>query len=192
VPRGLVQKLVDIARWTPTASNTQPVDWLAIDDPARIAALSAEAVDALARTTRLLRNPLLLPFLRLTVGRGKVNKGVASIPEFETLVQRHRQGEDPIFYRAPVVLVAHVPIDDYFGRDHSIYAVYNLMLAAQRMGLGVCQMGYFALALDRSSALRRALDLPKDRRPEATVILGFQQYRFRRAPLRRRPEITWV
>jgi hypothetical protein len=44
VPREVVRELVDAGRWAPSASNAQPVDWLAIDDPARIAALSAQTV----------------------------------------------------------------------------------------------------------------------------------------------------
>jgi len=191
VPRQVVRELVNLARWGPSASNEQPVDWLAFDDPAHIAALSAQAVAVLAQTARLLRNPLLRPFLRLALGAEKVSRGLESAAGFERLAQRHAQGEDPIFFRAPVVLIAHVPDDDYFGRDDAVYAAYNLMLAAQRMGLGTCQIGYFTVALDRSRGLRRALGLPEDRRAEITLMLGHPQYRFRRVLPRRQPDLVW-
>jgi nitroreductase/NAD-dependent dihydropyrimidine dehydrogenase PreA subunit len=191
VERQVVRELVDVARWGPSASNKQPVNWLAFDDPDRIAALGGQAVAALAQTARLLRNRLLRPFLRLALGSKQVEKGLESAGVFEYLAERHAQGEDLIFFRAPVVLVAHVPDDDYFGRDDAVYAVYNLMLAAQRMGLGTCQIGYFVVALDRSRALRRALGLPDGRRAEVALALGYPRYRFRRALSRRRPVITW-
>jgi nitroreductase/NAD-dependent dihydropyrimidine dehydrogenase PreA subunit len=171
VPRELVRELADIARWVPSASNEQPVDWLAFDDPERIALLSEKAVDVLAVEA---------------VGKGPENAG-----EFESLAQMHAKGEDPIFFRAPVVLVAHVPISDDFGRDDAVYAAYNLMLAAQRRGLGTCQIGYFHLALDRSSELHHALGLPQDRRPEVTLVLGYPAFEFHRLLPRRRPRITW-
>lgn len=66
----------------------QPVDWPAFDDPARTAALSAGAVVVFAHTVRVLRNPLLLPILRLTQGPEKVNKGLENIPDFERVLQR--------------------------------------------------------------------------------------------------------
>ena len=65
------------------------------------------------------------------------------------------------------------------------------MLAAQRRGLSTCQIGYFHLALDRSNELHHALGLPKDRRPEVTLVLGYPAYSFLRLLPRRRPQITW-
>jgi len=191
VPREMVQELLDQARWAPSANNAQPVDWLVFDDPGRIAALSAQAVAALAQTARLLRNRFLRPLLLLVYGAERVRRGLESVPSFERLAARHARGEDPIFFGAPVVLVAHVPADDYFGRDDAIYAAYNVMLVAQRMGLGTCQIGYFTLALDRSSGLRRALGLPPGRQAQVTLVLGYPRHRFRRLLPRRRPDILW-
>jgi len=191
VPRELVRDLVDVARRVPSAENAQPVDWLAFDDPAFVAALSDRAVAVLAQTARLVRNPLLRQVLSFALGPEKVRKGLESAPAFERLAARHAQGEDPIFRQAPVVLVAHVPADDYFGRDHAMYAAYNLMLAAERLGLGTCQIGYFTVALDRSRSLRDRLGLPQGRKPEIILTLGYPRYRFRRAVVRRPPELTW-
>lgn len=191
VPREVVQKLVEIGRWAPSASNAQPVDWLVFDDPQRIAALSAQAVAALAQTARLLRNPLLRPLLRLALGAEQVKKGLESVPDFERLALCHAQGEDPIFFRAPVVLIAHVPHDDYFGREDATYAAYNVMLAAHLAGLGTCHIGYFTVALSRSRSLREMLELPPDRRAAITMILGYPRYRFRRVLPRRSPNLIW-
>jgi nitroreductase/NAD-dependent dihydropyrimidine dehydrogenase PreA subunit len=191
VPRQVVRELVDIARWVPSGSNAQPVDWLALDNPERIAELGAQAVEVLAHTARLLRNPLLRPILGVVVGRDQVKAGLESAEKFARLEVRHAQGRDPIFHRAPVVLIAHIPRLDYFGRDHAIYAAYNLMLAAQRLGLGTCQIGYFQVALDRSRSLRCALGLPEDRRAEVTLVLGYPAHDFQRLLPRRQPELTW-
>jgi nitroreductase len=139
----------------------------------------------------VLRNPLLRSVLRLAQGLEWVRKRLERADSGDRLAQWHDRGEDPIFYQAPVVLVAHVPADGYSGRDDAVYAAYNLMLAAQRMGLGTCQIGYFDSALDRSRSLRRALGLPGDRRAEVTLVLGYPRYRFRRVLPRRRPELVW-
>jgi nitroreductase len=139
----------------------------------------------------MLRNRWLRPAIKLLYGAATVSAGLESVETFEKLVQRHARGEDPIFRHAPVVLVAHVPEGDHFGRDDAAYAVYNLMLAAQRKGLGTCQIGYFQIALERSEQLRDALGLPKDRRPEVTLILGYPEYQFQRLLPRRQPELVW-
>jgi len=191
VPHEVVQELVDISRWVPSASNKQPVDWLAIDDPARIAALSAQAIAVFARTAQLVRNPLVHLGRRLKLGAEKAAQELEQAESLERMAQEYARGGDPIFFHAPVVLIAYVPADDDFGRDDAIYAAYNLMLAAQRMGLGTCQIGYFISALGLSRELGRALELPEGRRVEVVLTLGYPRYRFRRAVPRRRPTLVF-
>jgi nitroreductase len=191
VERRVVEELVEVGRWAPSAGNGQPVDWLAFDAPAQIAALSAEAVAALAQTARMVRNPLLRPLLVLALGAEKVRRAAEAADTFEQLARKHAQGEDPIFFRAPVVLVAHVPEEDYFGRDDAVYAAYNVMLAASAAGLGTCHIGYFVVALERSRKLRGMLGLPEGRRVEVVLTLGYPRYRFRRMPVRRKQGVEW-
>ncbi len=191
VARETVAQLIDAARWVPSASNGQPVDWLAIDDPARIAALSAGAVGVLAATAQILRNPLARLVLRVAHGKEKVASATRRADGFDEMAARHAAGDDPIFFHAPIVLVAHVPKADYFGRDDAVYAAYNLMLAARTLGLGTCQIGFFQVALDRSIGLRAALNLPLGRAPQVTLVLGYPRYDFHRLVPRREPEIQW-
>lgn len=83
---------------------------------------------------------------------------VEDIQDFERIIQQNTQGLDPIFFKAPVLLIAHVPVEDSFGRDDATYAAYNLILAAQRMGLGSCLIGYFIYALENSDQLKKHLN----------------------------------
>jgi len=191
VPREVVRQLVDASRWAPSAENEQPVDWVAFDDREGIDRLSAGVVDALAGTARLLRNPVIRVAARLRYGAAKVKAGVASIRGFEALARRRAAGEDPIFYRAPLVLVGHTPRGDYFGRDDTVYAAYNLMLAADRLGLGTCQIGYLLVALEQSRALVSTLGLPPGRRAQLALAVGYPRFKARRALVRRQPELSW-
>ena len=97
----------------------------------------------------------------------------------------------PIFCKAPVLLLAAVPVDDSLGRGEATYAAYNIILAAQRMGLGNCLIGYFIYALENSGQLRRHLGLPDNRRVEVALVIGYAKYQFGRAVPRRRMEIIW-
>ena len=76
--------------------------------------------------------------------------------------------------------VAHVPVEDSFGRDDATYAAYNLILAAQRMGLGSCLIGYFIYALENNGQLRKHVGLPNNRRVEVALVIGYPKYKFRR------------
>ena len=177
VPREIVKALIDIARCVPSADNAQPVDWLIFDDPDLTAELSRQTVAVFEQ--------------KLRQGRKNMSSSVEDIQDFERIIQQHAQGMDPIFFKAPVLLLAHVPVEDSFGRDDATYAAYNVILAAQRMGLGNCLIGYFIYALENSGQLRRRLGLPDTRRVEVALVMGYPKYRFRRTVPRRSMEIIW-
>ena len=180
VARNLVNDLADIARWVPSAGNAQAVDWLAIDEPAQIAALSAETVEFIRHSAE-----------RLATGAEDAVGSLEDVEDFERIGRQSDLGADPIFFNAPVLLLAHVPADDEFGRDDATYAAYNLILAAERMGLGTCLIGYFIFAIDRSADLCRMLSLPDGRRVEVAMVLGYPKFGFRRHIPRRKMEVVW-
>jgi nitroreductase/NAD-dependent dihydropyrimidine dehydrogenase PreA subunit len=180
VPRQVVNDLAGIARWVPSASNAQPVDWLAVDDPTQIAALSAQTVEFIKQKVT-----------RLTTAGEQAAAGLEDVEDFERIIRQFAAGIDPIFFKAPLLLLAHVPDDDEFGRDDATYAAYNLILAAESIGLGTCLIGYFIFALDNSEKLRSMLALPDRRKVEVALVLGYPKYRFRRFIPRRKMEIVW-
>ena len=162
-----------------------------IDDRDRIVELSKGVLDALGRLVVLARNPLLRALLRLIGGKELARQARKAASDFEEARKRQRAGEDPILYHALVLLVAHVPKSDRFGRDDAAYAMYNVMLAAQRLGLGTCQIGFLQAALGLSRRLRRSLGLPKGRRAEIELLVGVPKHPFRRVVSRREPKIIW-
>jgi len=191
VPRDTVRQLVDVSRWAPSASNQQPIDWIALDDPDRIARLRDAVVGTLDRTAQLLQIRLLRPFLSIALGPHRIDEAVEAAESFEELARRHAEGKDPIFYGAPVVLAAHVPVEAFFGRDDTVYAAYNVMLAAERLGLGTCQIGYVNAALERNDDLPKIIGVPEGRKLELTIALGYPRFTFHRAPSRRERTLDW-
>jgi nitroreductase/NAD-dependent dihydropyrimidine dehydrogenase PreA subunit len=192
VPHQIVERLIDITRWVPSACNKQSVDWWVTDDRKIISRLSDETVKIFAKEGRLPQSSLVRSIFRMVFGKGKVDEWIEKSDHAKRNAEFQARGIDPIFYDAPILLLAHVPEDNNFGRDDSIYVAYNLMLSATRMGLGTCQIGNLTLALDHSIKLRNILGLPKGRRVEVALILGYPKYRIRHLIPRRKPEILWV
>ena len=177
VLRETVQSLIEIAEYVPSADNAQPVDWLVLDDSDLIGELSQRTVTVFEE--------------KLDQDRKNMSAIVEDIQDFERILHQKAQGLDPIFFKAPVLLIAHVPVEDSFGRDDATYAAYNLILAAQRMGLGSCLIGYFIYALENSDHLRRHLGLSDNRRVEVALVIGYPKFKFRRTVPRRSMEIIW-
>jgi len=191
VARDIVRRIISIGRWAPTAHNSQSVDWVAIDDRPRIAELAKATIDRFLLYTRLAHNPLLrLPF-SLAVGR----ENARTLRKYRniavSLSGRWRGGDDPIFYRAPVVLAAHTPAENPFGCDDAGYAAYNVILAAERLGLGTCQIGFVQGIANRDRKIRRLIPIPGSRRIQVVLALGYPKHGFRRMLPRRDPNLVW-
>ena len=191
VDREMIREFVSLGRWAPTATNSQSVDWLAFDDPARIDELSRGTVDEMARFVRLAFNPLIRIILPLTIGRKATRQLRNASGLIDRLQSARNQGEDPIFYHAPVVLIGHCPSGDRFGRDNAVYAAYNMMLTAETFGLGTCQIGCFQIVAEKSSRMSRSIGLPRGRSPQIAVAVGYPRHKFRRGLPRRSPNLTW-
>jgi len=137
-------------------------------------------------------NPLAGLFLGLTEGFDKLSYAKTAAATLAKLEELRLAGYDPIFYDAPALLVAHVPAGTYFGRDDAVHAIYNVELAAERLGLGSCLMGYFKIALDRDKGFRKSLGLPEGRSPEAAVVIGYPEVEHLRMLPRRKPSVQRV
>ena len=191
VDREVIRELVSLGRWAPTAMNSQSVDWLAFDDPARIDELSRGTVAEMVRFARLARNPLIRIILPLVIGRKASRQLRGSSGQIDRFQSARNQGEDPIFYHAPVILVGHCPSGDRFGRDNAVYAAYNMMLAADTFGLGTCQIGLFQIVVEKSSRMLKSIALPKGRTPQIAITVGYPRHDFRRGLPRRVPNLAW-
>lgn len=131
-------------------------------------------------------------YLGTTKGFEIVSTGRAFAKTLDSHYSRHRAGEDPVFYHAPAVLIAHAPSGSYFGRDDAIHALYNVELAAERMGLGSCQMGHFKIALDRDRSFQKAIELPVGLSPEAALAIGYPKVSYNRSLNRRKSSVQWI
>jgi nitroreductase/NAD-dependent dihydropyrimidine dehydrogenase PreA subunit len=186
-----VRELVNAGRWSPTAENKQSLDWIAIDDRARLAELTLMTLTLLRRYVRLASQPMVRLFLGWFLGRENVRRIAAARQTLDGFYARWSAGEDPIFHGAPLLLIGHTPKADLFGADDAVYATYNIMLVAEREGLGSCQIGIAEMAIQRNRKLRRAIGLPEGRRAQIALVVGVPQYQFRRVVPRRQPNLIW-
>jgi len=172
VKRGTLLTLIDVARYAPSGSNSQPVHWLLIEDKKEVKRLAALVID----------------WMRLMV---KENPEVAVAGRFDRIVQAWDEGIDRIFRGAPHVVVAFGLKTLPAAQPACIIALTYIELAAYAMGLGPCWAGYFMRASQSFSPLIRALDLPEDHQVFGAMMIGYPKHHYYRIPLKDEPKITW-
>ena len=185
VPRDLLQKLIETARYAPSGHNSQKVKWRVFGKQEKLDLLSGITVD----------------WMRWVIG---ILPERAAELHFERRVKRWESGVDGILRGAPILIVAHgeketpalppgyVPEMDNQSPplDYAIALTY-LELAATGLGLGACWAGYVYKAANTYPPMHKALGLPEGHQCFGAMMVGFPKFSYRLLPLRIPPVITW-
>ena len=173
VPRAKLERLIDIARYAPSGHNSQPVQWLVVEDE--------------SETRRL--GGMVVEWMRTIV---ESKPEMAASLRFDRIVALCDGGDDIILRGAPQVIVAHA--DKMYAAmapTASVTALTYRELAAYAMGLGACWAGYFHFACGSYKPLQEALNLPEGHQVHGAMMVGYPRHRFSRIPLRNAPTIAW-
>ena len=172
VEKQKIQRLIEIARYAPTASNTQLVEWMVFNDKdttREFAKLAADWARAL-----LEKDPQ-----------------AAKMPYLPGIVAAWDAGYDAVLRGAPTLIVASAPKKDPDGTVNITLALSYLELAAPSAGLGACWAGLLKGALLAWPPLQEAIGLPEGHRHHYPMMLGYPKAKYFRMPERKPPKIIW-
>ena len=172
VPREILAKIIDIARYAPSGHNAQPVEWLVVEDPKEVRRLSGLVVDGMRSAI-------------------EESPGLADFFPIDLLVTAQKRGEDPIMRHAPHAIVAHAPRDAVTAQQDGLIALTYLELAAYSLGVGACWAGFVHFIAMSYRPMREALRLPQGHHCLGAMMIGYPKHKFSRIPLKNEPKIIW-
>jgi nitroreductase/NAD-dependent dihydropyrimidine dehydrogenase PreA subunit len=166
-----IRRLIEIARYAPTASNAQPVEWTVLNDRIAIKEIAGITVDWL---------------------RATIKKSTIPVPPYMPAVAAAwDMGYDAVLREAPVVIVASAPKEDASGMTDVTLALSYLELAAPVLGLGTCWAGLLQGAMVSSPDVKGKFGLPQGHTHHYPMMVGFPKSRYYRMPERKTPTIHW-
>ena len=167
VDQGVLEKLLDIVRYSPTGMNRQTVQWLVLLDPADIERLSSIVVD----------------WLTILLAQGA--------PGVKGMLKSWEMGNDPILRKAPHLIIAYGGINDVMTLYSSIIALTTLELASVSLGLGACWAGFLYHAANNYSEVNDFLGLPSGIQMHGALTIGYPEFEFNRIPARNCANVIW-
>ncbi len=172
VERATLRQLIEVARYAPTASNSQTVHWTVVTGREKLAKLSALTVEWM---------------------RGVIAERPDSVPAgyFRSFVAAWEGGHDGILRNAPNLVVASAPPEASNGLVDCTIALSYLELAALARGLGTCWAGLLQAALVNAAGAREAVGLPAGHRAHYPMMIGYPKFPYHRLPERKAPAISW-
>ncbi|MFX1283644.1 MAG: nitroreductase family protein [Promethearchaeota archaeon] len=180
IPRDLIEQLISEARYAPTASNLQNVEYLILQDQA-IASFVANVRSFYANVLKIFESSQL----KDTVTLRRIRKWSYWLTEAD-------KGRDALFYDPPVIIVVYTPDDDSLASLNVGYAVAYLMLAAHVNGLGTVNIGYAVEAIRRKPKIAEKLGISIEKyKVFAVLSMGYPVYEYSKIPIRNPVSITW-
>ncbi len=172
VDRTILQKLIDISTYAPSAHNIQPVHWLVFEDKNEVHRIAGFVVN----------------WMRYII----TNKPqLAALMHMEDIVTAWEQGYDRVCREAPHLIIAHAPKNVAASQGSCTIALTYLELAAYSMGLGACWAGFVGAAAGSFPQLIAALDLPEGHQTFGAMMIGYPKYSYYKIPPRNAARIIW-
>ena len=170
VPKEEIERIIDVARYSPTGHNMQEVQWLVINDRAYMRRLAVIGAD----------------WLRFIM---KNNAQMAAL--FAGLVEKLDAGIDEFFHDAPAAILAYAGKNNPMHATDCAIALGYFDLAAKSAGLGCCWAGFFYMAAGSYPPMMEAIALPEGFAPYGALMVGYPRYKYHRIPARRSARIIY-
>jgi nitroreductase/NAD-dependent dihydropyrimidine dehydrogenase PreA subunit len=163
VPDEIISKWLNITRWSPTASNSQQLNWVLVKDARQVARLAG-----------------------IVIGWLEEKNG------YKEIIDQWNQGHDIVLRHAPHLLIVTLPEDYSWAMTDAATAISHLELTASTLGLGTCWAGFFTRASLEYAPLKNKLDIPENHKVAGALMFGYPMYRFKKIPERKKIAIQYL
>jgi nitroreductase/Pyruvate/2-oxoacid:ferredoxin oxidoreductase delta subunit len=194
VDRKLIEKLINYAKYIPSGGNEHSYNYTIVGKTPVREKLVNEISKIYKTRSVIMNNPLLKmlvkPFLD-TQSRAFLSDQ-AYCKRMINLVDRFMNGDDPVFYSAPVIIIIHSKKHIPTPKDDAILSAYNINLIAETYGLGVCYVTMGQNAINSSNKCKKILELDKNENIYSVIVLGYPAVKYRSYVPRNDKEIKWL
>jgi nitroreductase/NAD-dependent dihydropyrimidine dehydrogenase PreA subunit len=172
VEKAQLHELIEIARYAPSASNSQMLEWIVFTDGNQIAGLVEKTIAWM---------------------RGLIKQGPRAIysPYIIPAVEAWDAGQDRILRKTPALVFATAPIEAVYGMVDLTIALSYLDLIAPTAGLITCWAGVLHRAMEKNPSLRDDVGIPETHPYYYPMMIGYPKYPYHRLPVRKPPKIIW-
>ncbi len=174
-----IETIVDAGRMAPTARNRQGCHFIVVTDREVIAEMSRLCVK-------------LATFVMKNHWWTRLFAPIARDAEFRRTVLTRRGGlEDPVYYKAPCVVLTLGEKGNEYAHDDCVLACQNMQLAAWSLGVGSIMLGYGAV-FARTRRGRQLVGMPKGYTLDGVVALGHPAHEIDKVAKRKENLLGWV
>lgn len=164
--------LIEVARYAPTGSNKQKVEWTVFEESEKVNKLASLVVEW---TKSLAGN---IPDVKTASTMAKIGNS-------------WDRGNDSILHGSPYLILVHAQENLPSAEADCVIAMTYLELYAASRGLGTCWAGFLNAAANSYKPLLKELDLPEGHKCFGAVMIGYPKHQYKLIPERKKANINW-
>jgi nitroreductase len=169
----MISRLIEDARYAPTAHNAEEVEWLIIDNNKELAHIEELGIE----------------WMKWTI---KNQPQVAASFNMGNMLKRQEANKNVLLRGAPALVITHASSEvQRIASIDSATALGYLDLVANSFGLGTCWAGLVFIMANAFPPIKVALALPENHAIFGSMMLGYNKHKYQRIPARKEPSITW-
>ena len=161
-----LDKIMDVARFAPTASHRQYIRWIMVKDAAKSHRIAEMVIEWMTDVR-------------------KEKPEIAKRYRMAGLIAGWRKGYDMILRGAPHLAIAYTTQGSHWMALDASIALTYIELSAHSLGVGACWAGFFTQAVAVYAPLREFLGLPQGSIVHGGQMLGYAKYNYPCLPWRK-------
>lgn len=193
VPKELINRILEAARFAPSAGNGQPWKFIVVTDQDLSNAIDKQCAGVLKMLLWLYRGKQFwrkfsVSLMSLLMVNKWDQRPFAAMEKIKHIDKR------PVTFNAPVVI--HV-LKDKRGISHPdvdvSIAAQNLVLTAHSLGLGTCYIGFIASTIKYAPKIKKMLGFDYPYELVTSICVGYPKVKQQARPVPRRPlSVEWI
>lgn len=177
-----IQKIIEAARYAPSALNSQSTKYLVIQDVVLLTEISENAAEFLKKTIEELRKTHKKEELEQDHAFNVIAKKVSEV---------QAGGEDVFLHNASAIILFYADRQASMGGINANLALQNALLAAETLGVGAFYSGFVLFAIRHNPEFKKILKIPDTCEIHAALALGYPKVKFKKWIERNPADITW-
>jgi nitroreductase len=183
-----IDKLIASVRYIPTGANRQRLKYIMISDKNQILKVS-EKIFKKFKFLKKLSVPLK-PLVKKLFGLKEYLGFLRTIDLWNDFKKDGYKGMDVILRNAPCLIIIHARKKHMLLQWEAGIASYNLILAAETLGIGTQLAGYVGLTARVFKSVRKVCNVPKKHKILAAMILGYPDIKYLKTVDRKVLDVT--
>jgi nitroreductase/NAD-dependent dihydropyrimidine dehydrogenase PreA subunit len=191
VPKDLLERIINLAKYSPTASNQENVHYTIVQDPNTLKKFSEETTLNVKNFVEKFEDPEGRASLESVLSAELIEKAAESVVSFKKKLKRIEKGED-IWRRNAEIIILHSAKNSTMPTENCSLAAMNIMLAAETLGLATCSLGYAMILLNQFRTVAKIVKIPRKHKVCYVLAVGYPKVKYSHIPSRKPVKVKWL